>query len=81
MPVWLISNGSQPLARAWVTSPGEQASIPTLPGVPGAPIARRTARIRGSGQALSANRVTYGTPARVSAAWSARMFSRGRARS
>ena len=35
MPVWLISSGSQPLARAWVTSPGEQASMPTLPGVPG----------------------------------------------
>ena len=28
-PVWLISSGAHPFARAWSTSPGEQASIPT----------------------------------------------------
>ncbi len=81
VPVWLISSGSQPFARAWVTSPGEQASMPTLSGVPGAPRARRTARIRWSGQALRANRVTEGRPVRARAAWRVRTFSRGRARS
>ena len=60
VPVWLIASAGQPLARAWSTSPGEQASIPTPSGVPGSPMPRSTARIRGSGQALSAKRVTYG---------------------
>ena len=30
VPVWLISSGCQPFASAWSTSPGEQASMPTL---------------------------------------------------
>ena len=81
VPVWLISHGSQPLASAWSTSPGEQASIPTATGLPGAPRPRMTPRIRGSGDALSANRTACRSPARVSAPWSARRFSAGRARS
>ena len=81
VPVWLIASALQPFARACSTSPGEQASMPMPSGVPGSPIPRRTARILGSGQALSAKRVTYGTPARAIARWSARTFSTGRARS
>ena len=44
------------------TSPGEQASIPTLSGEPGAPRPRNTSRTSGSGLALSANRTRNGRP-------------------
>ena len=44
-----------------LTSPGEQASMPTLSGVPGAPRPRNTSRTSGSGFALSAKRRRNGT--------------------
>ena len=52
MPVWLISSGSQPWASAWVTSPGEQASIPTASSEPGRAEPAEHPQDRGIGRGL-----------------------------
>jgi hypothetical protein len=81
VPVKLISSGSQPCARACVTSPGEHASMPIAPGDPGVPMPRRTVRISGKGFAFRAKRNRAGIPETSSAAAKRLAFSAARSRS